>query len=96
MRVVFIGTVQFSLKALEKLLSIKANIVGVCTKNESSFNSDFANLAPICENNKIPYIHTENINSNDNVKWIKDLKPDIIFCFGWSSLIKEELLTLPT
>jgi len=95
MRVVFIGTVQFSLKALEKLVSIKANIVGVCTKKESSFNSDFTNLVPMCENNKIPYIHTENINSNDSIKWIKDLKPDIIFCFGWSSLIKEELLMLP-
>ncbi len=95
MRVVFIGTVQFSLKVLEKLLSIKANIVGVCTKKESFFNSDFADLVPLCENNEIPYIQTEDINSNDNIKWIKDLKPDIIFCFGWSSLINEELLMLP-
>jgi methionyl-tRNA formyltransferase len=95
MRVVFIGTVQFSLKVLEKLLSIKANIVGVCTKKESFFNSDFADLVPLCENNEIPYIQTEDINSNNNIKWIKDLKPDIIFCFGWSSLINEELLMLP-
>lgn len=50
---------------------------------------------PLCENNEIPYIQTEDINSNNNIKWIKDLKPDIIFCFGWSSLINEELLMLP-
>jgi len=94
MRIIFIGTVQFSFKILEKLLLMNANLVGVCTKKESSFNSDFVDLAPICKTNQIPYIHIENINSKDNIQWIKDLNPNIIFCFGWSSLIKEELLKL--
>jgi methionyl-tRNA formyltransferase len=32
MRIVFIGTVEFSFKALEKLINIDSNVVGVCTK----------------------------------------------------------------
>jgi methionyl-tRNA formyltransferase len=35
------------------------------------------------------------INSQETVSWIKSKNPDIIFCFGWSSLIKKELLNLP-
>lgn len=95
MRILLIGTVEFSLKVLEKLVDIKANIVGVSTKESSSFNSDFANLTPICKENNIPYNYIDNINSEESIKWIKDLDPDIIFCFGWSSLIKNELLELP-
>jgi len=94
MRIVFIGTVEFSKKALEKLIDINANIVGVCTKEESKFNSDYADLTPICNEKAIPYKNTNDINSKENIEWIGSLKPDIIFCFGWSSLIKKELLDL--
>lgn len=94
MRIVFIGTVEFSLQALNTLIDINANVVGVCTKGTSSFNSDFANLIPSCEKSDIPYNLVDNINSKENINWIDNLKPDIIFCFGWSSLIKKELLTL--
>jgi len=95
MRILFIGTVEFSYKALEKLIGLKAEIVGVCTKDKSRFNSDFADLTPLCVKNKIPFKYTDNINSKENIEWINALNPDIIFCFGWSSLIKQELLNLP-
>ncbi len=95
MRILFIGTVEFSYKALEKLISLNANIVGVCTKEKSNFNSDFSDLTPLCKKSNIPYKYIDDINSQDSIDWIKSLKPDIIFCFGWSSLIKKELLDLP-
>ncbi len=94
MKIVFIGTVEFSKKALQKLVDIDVELVGVCTKEKSSFNSDFADLTPICKENKIPFNFVEDINSKESINWIKDLNPDIIFCFGWSSLIKNELLSL--
>jgi len=95
MKIVFIGTVEFSLKALEKLINLNANIVGVCTKRNSKLNSDYADLTGICKKNNIPFRYVEDINSKENIEWIKHLNPDIIFCFGWSSLIKKELLNLP-
>lgn len=94
MRVLFIGTVNFSLQALKKIISLELNIVGVCTKRQSKFNSDFENLVPICESSNIPYYFASDINSSESINWIKDKKPDVIFCFGWSSLIKKELLNL--
>lgn len=94
MKIVFIGTVEFSKKALEKLIEIKAEVAGVCTKEQSNYNSDFADLIPTCKENNIPFKFVNDINSKENIEWIKSLNPDIIFCFGWSSLIKKELLTI--
>lgn len=94
MRIVFIGTVEFSKKTLEKLIDLKAEIVGVCTKRESACNSDYSDLVSICVDQNIPYRYVEDINNRDNIEWIRSLSADIIFCFGWSSLIKKELLYL--
>jgi methionyl-tRNA formyltransferase len=63
-------------------------------KKKSYFNNDFKDLTSICKNNHIPIKYIEDINSNDSLGWIKNCKPDIIFCFGWSNLIKDELLNL--
>lgn len=94
MKILFIGTVEFSLKILEKLIDINANIIGACTKKESSFNKDFADITPLCTENGIPYKHVNDINSQESLDWIRKKNPDIIFCFGWSSLIKTALLNL--
>ena len=94
MRIVFIGSVFFSEKALLKLLELKANIVGIITKENSKYNSDFVDLSIISKDNRIPYKYVKDINHPNNIKWIAELNPDILFCFGWSSLIKTELLKL--
>ena len=94
MKIVFIGTVDFSYKALEKLLSLEAEVVGVCTKKSSHFNDDFRDLTPLCKNYSLPCRYVEDINDVATLEWIRSLSPDIIFCFGWSSLLKKELLTL--
>ena len=94
MRIIYIGTVIFSARALEKLISIKADIVGVVTRKESSFNSDFFDLSVIAEPHRIPIHYTSNINGVATVNWIRELYPDVIFCFGWSNLIKKEVLDI--
>jgi len=94
MRIVFIGAVQFSEKVLSKLIEIKAEVVGVCTLESSSFNSDHSDLTPLCMENDIPVKYTDDINLSENIAWIKRCSPDIIFCFGWSRLLKENLLNL--
>jgi len=94
MKIIFIGTVLFSYRSLEKLISMNSEIVGVITKKNSSFNSDFKDLTPLCNKHNITIRYTQDINSNEDLSWIKKQNPDIIFCFGWSSLIKKPLLQL--
>lgn len=92
MRIVFIGSVHFSLSALELMCKIKSNIVGVITKKTSSINSDFVDLSFFSEKNKIPWRYFDNINSLESISWIRTLEPDIIFCFGWSQILRTEVL----
>jgi methionyl-tRNA formyltransferase len=96
MRIVFIGSVLFSKAALEKLIELKADIVGVICKKESSFNADFFDLGVIANDHSIQSHYTEDINSSNTVEWISQINPDIIFCFGWSQLLKKDILTIPT
>ena len=94
MRIVFIGTVGFSLSALERLVSIGADIVGVCTLKESEFNSDHVDLSQISVLHGMPWIYANDINSVEVMDWIEYKAPDVVFCFGWSKLLKQELLEL--
>lgn len=94
MKIVFIGCVSFSEKALLKLLELHANVVGIVTKQESTYNSDFSDLSEISQKNNIPFKYVNDVNHPNNIKWISEKNPDIIFCFGWSSLIKSDLLKL--
>ena len=94
MRILFIGSVEFSLRALEKIINIGGNVVGVCTLEKSTFNDDFCNLNKYSNKYSIPCIYADNINSMETSKWISNLKPDVIFCFGWSRLLKSEILSL--
>ena len=94
MKIVFIGAVTFSEKTLEKLIALKADISGVCTLKKSSFNADHVDLTQLCMKHNIPVRYTTDINSDENISWIKTLVPDVIFCFGWSQLLKTDLLNL--
>lgn len=92
MRIVFIGAVEFSLRTLERLLAMNAEIVGVCTLQESKFNADHVDLSAISEAHGVPWLYAEDINSAETLNWIQEKSPEVIFCFGWSSLLKQDLL----
>ena len=94
MRIVFIGTVRFSLRALQSLLANNAEIVGVCTLQESPFNADHVDLSSVSKEHKIPWMYAADINSSESLLWIKEKSPDVIFCFGWSRLLKKDILKL--
>lgn len=94
MRIVFIGTVEFSRRALERLLAMNAEVVGVCTLQESKFNADHVDLSDTCKAHGIPWVYAEDINSTETLGWIQDRTPDVVFCFGWSRLLKQNLLDL--
>ncbi len=94
MRIVFIGAVEFSLHALEFLLSKNEEVVGVCTLQESKFNADHVDLSLVSEAHGVPWFYADDINSSEALRWIREKSPDVIFCFGWSRLLKQEVLDL--
>ena len=94
MRIVFIGSVEFSLHALEHLFAINAEVVGVCALKESNFNNDHVDLVEISQTHGVPCFHTKDINSVETLSWIREKAPKVIFCFGWSNLLGQDLLAL--
>ena len=96
MRIIFFGSVTFSKFCLEKIINDNYNVVGICTLKESNFNSDFLDLSPIAKEFKIPSIYEDFSDPNTTIDWLKKLKPDIIFCIGWSRLLKNDVLKIPT
>lgn len=94
MRIVFIGCVKSSYIFLEALIKNKADVVGVITKEKSDFNADFTDITPLCRENNIPYIFVKTTNDLSSADFIRELKPDIGFCLGWSLLVSGEIIDL--
>jgi len=94
LRIVFIGSVEFSEKALLHLIGLGASICGVVTKSASAINSDFRDLSLLAQQHHIPFFYTQDVNNIETRHWIATQNPDILFCFGWSNLIKKELLNI--
>lgn len=95
MKIVFIGTVQFSKCALEKLISLKADIVSVLTAKDTGSHSDYADLEPVCAAYGIECRRINDINAEEVKAYLMRKVPDYIFCFGWSQLLDKELLKIP-
>jgi methionyl-tRNA formyltransferase len=95
MKILFIGSVAFSARALRELIAMRAKVVGVCTLKESALNADHQDLTSIAVDAGIPVIYATDLHSPESMGWIRERNPDVIFCFGWSRLIKLSLLTLP-
>ena len=94
MKIAFIGAIEFSKRALELLIEMKLDIVGVCTLERSTFNADHRDLGKICQGSNIAWTYTPDINSDESLRWLKNKNPDVIFCFGWSKLLGKSLLDI--
>lgn len=96
MRIIFIGCVEFSYHMLTHLLSLDCvDIVGVVTRDESSFNADFHSLRSLAEEAGMPYYIARKNEQSEMEQWIRKLSPDVIYCFGWSYLLNPRMLDIP-
>ena len=94
-KILFIGTVEFSYRALSALIENKFDIVGVLTKSESNFNSDYYDLTPLAKANNIPIFYRTKDNQDEIISFINSKNPDIIYCFGWSHILPKNILSIP-
>lgn len=96
MKIVLIGCVESSEIILEQLFSHGFDVVGVITKQKSSFNADFRDLSVLCRKYDVPYKYTNQINNDEDVKnFLRKLKPDYLYCIGWSQILGKEILEIP-
>jgi methionyl-tRNA formyltransferase len=93
MRIAFIGCVEFSYTTLAHTMNLPdVEIVGVVTRRSSSFNSDFRNLEDLAERAGAPVLFSEGNDQASMATFLKETKPDVIYCFGWSNLLGRDIL----
>jgi len=94
MRILYVGSVLFSEQCLQKLFSMQQTVVGIISSPNTGINADYVCLKPLADERSIPYYETTQINAQETLHWAKSRNADVVFCFGWSRLLKKEFLGL--
>lgn len=93
MKIIFIGCVKSSYAFLKCVLGLsQAEVVGIITKENSSFNADFYSLKEVASEHHISCFIADQHTELEMLQWCKFLSADIIYCFGWSQLLKNDIL----
>ena len=97
-RVLVIGAVNTTRHTLVQLIDHEFDIVGVLGHEPKypSKISGWADLKEVSKGNDLNYKGFKKINDADNIEWAKKKKPDIIFAVGFSQLMKDDWLNMPT
>ena len=99
LKIVFMGTPQFSVPTLEALVKNKFNILSVYTQPpKKSRRWQKINASPIQEfsnNNKLNLRTPENLNDSDEYKFFKKLSADLVVVVAYGKLIPKYFLNEP-
>jgi len=107
MRIVFLGSTQFSKKLLLNLIKEDVEIVAVFSipkyfsisySAKKIHNTNFANLAVIADENNIPFYEIDSKKGKkliDHKLTIQTLKPDVIFALGWYYMVPKLIREIP-
>lgn len=97
MRIVFMGTPDFAVPCLEKLISSGHNVVGVFTQPDKPVGRKQILTPPdvkVCaEKYNIPVYQPEKIKGSNTPEIIKELQPDVIVVVAYGKILPKEILT---
>ncbi|HEC18698.1 MAG TPA: formyl transferase [Gammaproteobacteria bacterium] len=94
MKIAFIGCVEFSAVLFEVLIAHpEAELVGLVTRSDARLNADFSDLRPLAQRAHCPVC--TDTDTSAMARWLRERRPDIIYCFGWSQLLPPDILAIP-
>lgn len=99
MRIVFMGTPDFAVPCLERLIESKHDIVGVfCQPDKPKGRSQVLTAPPIKElalKNDIPVFQPKTLKDGAGVEILKELKPDLVVVTAYGKILPEDFLGYP-
>ncbi len=99
-RIVVVGATLSTLRIAQGLVRSGAHLVGVLSLDYSaaSMVSGFstAKISSFCQEKGIPFKTFIQVNDPATISSIRSLVPDVLFAVGFSQLIGEEILAIPT
>lgn len=96
-RVILIGAVNSTLETLRKLVFHEFDIALVFGYRirENEIISGYVDMSDYCNQMGIPFKYFDSINSEDNIQFLEEVKPDLIFAVGLSQLVCPKILEIP-
>ena len=98
LKIVFMGTPEFSVPTLSTLIKKKFNVICVYTQPpKKSKRGHKINISPIeefCKKNKLNCRNPENLDSEEELKLFKELKPDLVVVVAYGQIISKNFLDL--
>ena len=98
-RILFMGTAQFALPSLSKLLDLNQNIIGVYSSPPKKANRGMEiTSSPIinyAESKGLNFSYPDNLKDENEVLKIKELNPDIIIVIAYGLIIPRSILEIP-
>ncbi len=99
LNVIFMGTPQFSVPALEELIKNKFNILAIYTQPpKRSKRGQKINNSPIEQfsiKKKLNIRKPNSLNDEHELKFFKDLSPDLVVVVAYGQIIPKNLLKIP-
>ncbi len=99
MKIVYMGTPEFAVKPLEKLVEAGHEVVAVFTQPDKAKGRSKALVpTPVKEmalKHNIPVYQPEKLREEENVKLIRELKPEAIVVAAYGQILPVSILEIP-
>jgi len=96
LKIVFMGTPEFSVPTLESLINNKFEILSIYTQPpKKSKRGQKINISPVqkfSEKNNLPFRNPENLNNSEEYNFIKSLSADVAVVVAYGKLIPTNIL----
>lgn len=100
MKIVFMGTPQFSVPTLEKLIASNNIIEAVYTKkakkSDRGFKLQNTPVYEVAEKHGLKIFTPPTFKNGKNLEELKEMKPDLIVVVAYGLILPKELLEIPT
>jgi|TARA_B110000438_G_C15813922_1_gene651014 methionyl-tRNA formyltransferase len=99
LKIVFMGTPEFSIPTLDSLIKKDFDILKVYTQSpKKSKRGQKINSSPVeefCKKNNLNFRNPEKLSSEEEFKIFKALKPDVVVVVAYGKIIPNNFLNLP-
>ena len=99
LKIVFMGTPEFSVPALQAIIKNKFEIVKVYTQPpKKSKRGQKVNISPVekfAKKNKINFGNPIDLSNDIEFKIFKDLSPDLVIVVAYGQIIPKNFLNIP-
>lgn len=99
MRIVFMGTPQFAVCSLERLIESQHQVVAAVTRPDRGAGRGRVSQAPpvkdLAVRHNIEVLQPERIRDEAFIEYLRNLKPDLIVVVAYGKILPEAILEIP-